>query len=606
MTDTTTVIARLDELRLSPLNPRTQVDEEEIDQLADSIEMLGLMQNLSGFRRVEQDGIEIVAGGRRLRALQRLAQRDWVTLPEIRVQVTEDPDIARQWALAEATSPRALHPADEVRGYARMRDAGNAGVSAIARAFAVTEARVRQRLRLATLPASVIDELAADRLSLDQCAAFCVSDDIERIERLLPTVIEQDWHASRIRNDLMSGHVRGSDRRAIFAGADYRAAGGSVIEDLFQDETWFLDEARLQRAFDARLADAADEVRATEPWAFVWHTTESHPRQDARTEDCELVAPDPIDLPEADAAELNALLETPSWQRSADEDARLEELTSRARGSFTEDQMRGLGVILYVDRNGDLRRLEGLCLPAPAGTDADEPDNDTGDDGPDTPAPAAAPTTPHAVLEDLDAVRLHALQSALLDKPALLLDLLAWQIDAGIHYARPIGVHFDSPRNMPSFTDHLLASERLDRPLDRTGAPTAASLAAFREKGTKHRNDVLTTALARAVHSRRDAFGHDLMRLAGADIRAIWTPTAQTYFARLRGPALDAILAELLPDDEDAAARFAALKVRDKAAFLGRLFNDAETQESLGLDRATRTRIDTWLPPELRAQEDDA
>ena len=74
----------LDTLVLSPLNPRTvAIDEAEIAALAESIAAIGLQQNLIGV-----DGataIEIVGGGRRLRALTRLLAegRDTVEIASI-------------------------------------------------------------------------------------------------------------------------------------------------------------------------------------------------------------------------------------------------------------------------------------------------------------------------------------------------------------------------------------------------------------------------------------------------------------------------------------------------------------------------------------------
>ena len=53
---------------LSPQNPRQIVDADAVTDLAASIRAIGLIQNLAGWQT--QDGsVDIVAGGRRLRAL---------------------------------------------------------------------------------------------------------------------------------------------------------------------------------------------------------------------------------------------------------------------------------------------------------------------------------------------------------------------------------------------------------------------------------------------------------------------------------------------------------------------------------------------------------
>ena len=60
----------LAQLYVSDLNPRQDADPEGIDLLADSLAMIGLIQNLSGI--LDGEGrVGIVAGGRRLRAIAR-------------------------------------------------------------------------------------------------------------------------------------------------------------------------------------------------------------------------------------------------------------------------------------------------------------------------------------------------------------------------------------------------------------------------------------------------------------------------------------------------------------------------------------------------------
>ena len=66
--DRTPRMVALSELTLSPLIPRQDVADESVAALAESIAAIGLIQSLAGFET--KSGIEIVAGGRRLRALR--------------------------------------------------------------------------------------------------------------------------------------------------------------------------------------------------------------------------------------------------------------------------------------------------------------------------------------------------------------------------------------------------------------------------------------------------------------------------------------------------------------------------------------------------------
>ena len=160
----------LAQLYVSDLNPRQDADPEGIDLLADSLAIIGLIQNLSGILDAE-GRVGIVAGGRRLRAIARAVERDATVterhpeLASIPVRIAPDEATARAWASAENAAREDLAPADEIRAYGRMKEAG-AEVSAIARSFGKTEAHAYRRLALAALPAPVLDALKEARSAL--------------------------------------------------------------------------------------------------------------------------------------------------------------------------------------------------------------------------------------------------------------------------------------------------------------------------------------------------------------------------------------------------------------------------------------------------------
>lgn len=115
----------LSKLTLSAMNARQNVPAAEVEELADSIWAAGLIQNLA---RIEggKGGAEIVAGGRRLRALQLLAERhpelaqERPDLANPPVRIAPDDSTAQAWSLAENAARRDLHPADEIRANGKM------------------------------------------------------------------------------------------------------------------------------------------------------------------------------------------------------------------------------------------------------------------------------------------------------------------------------------------------------------------------------------------------------------------------------------------------------------------------------------------------------
>jgi ParB family chromosome partitioning protein len=109
-------------------------------------------------------------------------------------------------------------------------------------------------------------------MSLEYLMAFTVNPDHERQQQVWEALQRVPVRqAYQIRRMLTEDAVRASDRRARFAGiADYEAAGGIVLRDLFEadDGGWLQDPALLDRLVAEKLEHEAEAVRA-EGWKWV-------------------------------------------------------------------------------------------------------------------------------------------------------------------------------------------------------------------------------------------------------------------------------------------------------------------------------------------------
>jgi ParB family chromosome partitioning protein len=107
---------------------------------------------------------------------------------------------------------------------------------------------------------------------MDQLMAFTVNPDHARQEQVWEALQRVPARQTyQIRRMLTEDTVRASDRRARFVGiADYEAAGGIVLRDLFEsdDGGWLQDPALLDRLVAAKLEREAETVRA-EGWKWV-------------------------------------------------------------------------------------------------------------------------------------------------------------------------------------------------------------------------------------------------------------------------------------------------------------------------------------------------
>lgn len=598
----------LEMLYISDLNPRKAVSEAHIESLADSIERFGLIHNLAGL--MDDDGkVGIVAGGCRLRAIQMIAERSkthpFATVP---VKLAADATEAEDWASAENAAREDMTPADEIRAFGRMKSRG-ASVPEIALAFAVTEARVYQRLALAGLPEPVLDALAAGEISLGTAKAFTLSDDEALTLSFLDQVKGQAVSESAIKNALHPDAIKATDRRAKFVGLEaYEAEGGTVTRDLFSDEAYLASPALLDRLFTEKLEAARADLIDTQGWAWAEARNEAWLNY-YELDQMKLARLYPIEgeLTEEEAEEYDELADLANGGvLDEDGEARLSELQVLLDGDYSEDQKAHAGCILLVNGSGKLEVTAGLVRPE---------DKKAAIEAGVLQAPQTAksdtPKSPYSqkLVADMQAIRLASVQAALLAKPELVLDLLGFGLsETSGSFESVFGIRLDRPTNAPSVEDGFARERRLEHGIDASEYwqkgnrvdDLSEAFTAFRETGKKARNAQITEAIARTLPYR--AGGAEFFNLitdeAGADIRKHWTPTAENFFSRVSAGHLVDLLCEFLDCDarDERVASFAKLKKAEKAEKMEKLVSDPTTQKLMGLTAEQKAKLDKWVP----------
>lgn len=602
-------------LYLSEMNPRQDADAEGIDLLADSIAICGLIQNLAGI----EDGkgkVAIVAGGRRLRAIARAFERNpdlLTTRPElatIPVRLARDEAEARAWASAENAARQDLHPADEIRAYGRMKEAG-AEVATIAQTFGTTEARVYRFLTLAALPAPVLDALKLGQITTGIARAFTVANDEALALDVLRKVIEADYPVSehRVKAMLQPEAISLKDRRAQFVGLDaYEAAGGKVTRDLFEDSAYLQSPDVLDRLFAEKLDAEAAQIEA-QGWKWV-ETIEDSFLSYNQTDKFQRLYRVEGELTEEQSERYDELAELANAD-CLDEagQAELAALEEILEGDFTDAQHLHGGLIAYVGSDGSLKvggpfvRPEDFAAAIEAGVLTGHAAKVAASDK------TEAPKSPYsaALATDMHRARLHAVQAALLSKPELMLDLLTFAL-SGLsgRYESPLGIRAEQANIKPEKPEGLAAVEGLADPEEGIGSgwmDEAAQVEAwdkFRSLSKKERNAILTRELARTVTypARKAALFDRIEDIAGADMRQHWTPTAEAFFSRVSVDYLDALLLDLTGCDPNGTGfkAFKACKKAEKADQMERLFTDPQYQRAWKVDAEKLARIANWKP----------
>jgi ParB family chromosome partitioning protein len=155
----------VDLLRPNHFQPRTEMNEERIDELARSIKAQGIIQPII-VRRAEP-GYEIVAGERRWRAAQRAGL---LKVPVVVRDIPEDRLLAV--ALIENIQRQDLNPIDEAHAYRRLADEFQLTQEQIAEAVGRDRSSIANTVRLLRLPLAVRSSVASGALSMGHARAL--------------------------------------------------------------------------------------------------------------------------------------------------------------------------------------------------------------------------------------------------------------------------------------------------------------------------------------------------------------------------------------------------------------------------------------------------
>lgn len=148
----------IDAIRPNPRQPRGSFDEVALNELAESIRAVGLLQPI--IVRAVGDGFELIAGERRLRA-SKIAGAAHITAI---VKTTADDQMLRD-ALIENLQRVDLDPLEEAAGYRQLVDDLGATHEDIARRVGKSRAAITNALRLLTLAPEVQERISAGILS---------------------------------------------------------------------------------------------------------------------------------------------------------------------------------------------------------------------------------------------------------------------------------------------------------------------------------------------------------------------------------------------------------------------------------------------------------
>jgi ParB family chromosome partitioning protein len=220
-------------IRPNPKQPRVNFDEDELQELIDSIREIGVLQPV--VVRPAEDGYELIMGERRWRATQ---EAGLDSIPAI-IRVTEDQDLLRD-ALLENLHRSALNPLEEAAAYRQLLDDFGCTHEELATRIARSRPQISNTLRLLNLPPLVQRRVAASVLSAGHARALLGLPDSEQIERLAQRIVAEGLSVRATEEAV----ALGSDKPAVKKTRAARAQRNEAAESL---------ATRLSDRFDTRV-----------------------------------------------------------------------------------------------------------------------------------------------------------------------------------------------------------------------------------------------------------------------------------------------------------------------------------------------------------------
>jgi len=638
----------LNKLQLSANNVRKTHDSQADEQLSHDIEARGLLQNLIVTKAKKRGQYDVIAGGRRLRAMTMIVERGaWDadrTVPCM-LLVASDAEIA-ETSLAENFQRLAMTPAEECRAFQHFISQ-NEDIAAVAKRFGLAKRFVEGRLRLASLAEPIFEALASGDLSLEMAKAYASTDQHAVQLRVYEQMRYYGNNPDQVRRLIANGSARGTDPLAMLVGEDaYAAAGGRIERDLFTDasEDRWTDLEILQQLAAAKLEAEAARLSEETGLGIIWPVAGTSSWQAARDLGLNRVTLPPAPLTEeattriceieqrieAICRELEELDEESPEAAALNEeydrlDQEMQDISSPT-AELPDEWKAEVGRFLIVTTKGEMVLEPDYHSEKHLRMERDEDGKVTG--GRFEPLTRsgsgsllAKPSAPEAtgpggkaysarLFDELAVQRRNILAASLIGDPGLALDYAIFALaDGTLHSYENRGTTIKAPRPQDPVLDSSVPKGMADEII--AGAYEALDKAwgehksvvdrfnAFRELDDDAKGAWIAYTVATSIEAKMGyASGYNpihaqLGMLLEIEPAAMWRPTSENYFDRInKGSILD-LLKEV--GGAELSNRYAASKKTEISGSCEKLFAGEVIVED-----AIKERALAWVPAAMR------
>lgn len=242
-------IAEIDvaSIKPNPYQPRTNFDEEALDELAKSIKELGVIQPLT-VRALGDGEYELISGERRLRAAK-IAE-----LNSVPAFVRDaDSEAMLEMAIVENVQREDLNPIEVALGYQRLMDEIGLTQEKVSKKVGKSRSAVTNALRLLRLPPDIQASLRDSAISAGHARALITLDDADVQLQIHRAILSEGLSVREVEKMVRENRPpkKSASKASSNGSADQPSSGGLTPRDRLEIEGF---EARLREHLGTKAA----------------------------------------------------------------------------------------------------------------------------------------------------------------------------------------------------------------------------------------------------------------------------------------------------------------------------------------------------------------
>lgn len=197
----------LSKIKVNPNQPRREFDPVALQELADSITEIGIIQPIT-LRKLSDDEYQIIAGERRFRASQ---MAHLTTIPAY-IRTADDENVM-EMALIENIQREDLNSVEIALAYQHLLDQYGLTQERLSERVGKKRATIANYLRLLKLPAPIQLGLQNKQIDMGHARALLALDDPKKQMKLYEDILNRDYSVRKV-EELVKAFLNGDEPNA--------------------------------------------------------------------------------------------------------------------------------------------------------------------------------------------------------------------------------------------------------------------------------------------------------------------------------------------------------------------------------------------------------